>query len=92
VEALVALGASLDAHDANGTTPLLRAVRNRCAAAVAALLDGGADLHAVNRSGSNAMDIASRTTGRGGSGSPEARAQQQQIVTLLTARGVAPST
>jgi len=92
VAALVALGADLDAHDANGTTPLLRAVRNRCASAVAALLDGGADPHAVNRNGSNAMDLASWTTGRGGSGSPEARAQQEEIVALLTARGISPTT
>jgi hypothetical protein len=91
VDALVALGADVDAADKNGTTPLLRAVRNRCATAVAALLDGGADASATNARGSNAMDLASRTTGRGGSGSPAAKAQQEQIVALLTARGVRPS-
>ena len=75
VRTLVALGADTDAADTNGTPPLLRAVRNRCADAVAALLDGGADPHVTNAKGSNAMDLASRTTGRGGSGSPAAKAQ-----------------
>jgi hypothetical protein len=88
VRALLALGADRDTADKNGTTPLLRAIRNRCSSAVAALLDGGADPHATNAKGSNAMDLASWTTGRGGTGSPEALAQQEQIVSLLAARGV----
>lgn len=83
VAALVALGADPDAADANGTPPLLRAVRNRCALAVEALLDAGADPHATNGRGSTALDLASRTTGRGGSGSPEAREQQAQILRRL---------
>ena len=77
--------------DKNGTPPLLRAIRNRCADAVAALLDVGADPNITNTSGSNAMDLAVRTTGRGGTGSPEAKAQQQRIVALLTAGGVTPT-
>jgi hypothetical protein len=87
VLALVELGADPNALDKNGTTPLHRAARNRCAAAVKALLDVGADLHATNRSGSTAMQLAVWTTGRGGSGSADARAQQEQILRLLSVSG-----
>lgn len=87
VLALAALGADPNAVDRNGTAPLHRAVRNRCAAAVEALLDVGADPHATNGKGSTAMQLAHWTTGRGGSGSPEARAQQAEIVRLLRASG-----
>jgi hypothetical protein len=79
-------GADLDAHDANGTTPLLRAVRNRCADAVAALLDAGANPSLRNKRGSTAMQLAKTTSGRGGTGSPEAKAEQQRIVEILTQR------
>jgi ankyrin repeat protein len=85
VRCLLRLGADPNAFDKNGTAPLHRAVRNRCAAAVEALLEGGADPHAANRSGSTAMRLARLTTGRGGTGSAEARAQQQEIVGLLQA-------
>jgi len=87
VLALVALGADPDAVDKNGTTPLHRAVRNRCATAVEALLDAGADPRATNGKGSTALQLAHWTTGRGGSGSPDARAQQAEIVRLLRAAG-----
>jgi ankyrin repeat protein len=81
---LVTLGADPNARDKNRTPPLHRAVRNRCAAAVGALLDAGADPRATNGQGSTAMQLAHWTTGRGGSGSPEARAQQAEIVRLLS--------
>ncbi len=87
VACLVELGADANAIDKNGTAPLHRAVRNRCAAAVKALLDLGADPHLTNRSGSTAWQLARWTTGRGGSGSAEARAQQQEILGLLQAAG-----
>lgn len=84
---LVELGAKANAADKNGTTPLHRAVRNRCAAAVEALLEVGADPHATNRRGSTPMQLAGWMTGRGGSGSAEARAQQAEIVRLLEFAG-----
>jgi ankyrin repeat protein len=87
VQCLVELGADPNAADQNGTRPLHRAVRNRCAAAVKALLDLGADPHATNRGGSTASQLARWTTGRGGSGSAAARAQQQEILELLQAAG-----
>ncbi len=85
VRCLVELGADPNAVDKNGTPPLLRAVRNRCAAAVEALLDVGADPLATNGRGSTAVQLAHWTTGRGGSGSPEAKAQQREILRLLNA-------
>ena len=89
VLSLVELGADPAAADKNGTTPLHRAVRNRCAAAVEALLDAGADPEATNGSGSTAMQLAHWTTGRGGTGSAAARAQQEEILRLLQAPGAA---
>jgi ankyrin repeat protein len=79
-------GADPNAADKSGTMPLHRAVRNRCTAAVAALLDGGALPDATNGRGSTPMKLAEQTTGRGGSGTPEAKAEQQKIVQLLSGR------
>jgi ankyrin repeat protein len=83
VRCLVDAGADPNAIDKGGVTPLHRAVRNRCAAAVRALLDGGADPLRPNGRGSTAMQLARWTTGRGGSGSVEAKVQQEEIVRLL---------
>jgi hypothetical protein len=71
----------------DGVTPLHRAVRTRSAAAVAALLEHGADARRKNKNGSTPMLLATQTTGRGGSGSPEAKAQQGEIVRLLEQHG-----
>jgi ankyrin repeat protein len=81
---LVEAGADPDAAAAGGVTPLHRAVRNRCSAAVRALLDAGADPHRTNDSGSTALMLAGWTTGRGGSCTPEAKAEQTEIVRILT--------
>lgn len=87
VAALLDAGADANARDKGGVGPLHRAARNRCAAAVRVLLERGADPRAKSGSGATALDLATRTTGRGGSGSPEARRQQTEILRLLRARG-----
>ena len=83
---LIDAGADPDAVAAGGVTPLHRAVRNRCANAVRTLLDAGADPNRPNNNGSTAIMLASWTTGRGGSGSPEAKAEQDKILSILNAR------
>lgn len=87
IEYLLSIGADPNAVDSSGVTPLLRAVRTRSSPAVRALLDGGADPIQPNKSGSTPLDLAVQTTGRGGSGTPHARAQQAAIVQLLLERG-----
>jgi ankyrin repeat protein len=86
IAALIAAGADVNAIDGNGTTPLHRAVRTRCAAAVGALLAGGADATLTTRNGSSPAKLASVTSGRGGSGSPEAKREQAEIRQLLEGR------
>ena len=87
VACLLAAGADPNALDRSGVAPLHRAVRTRSAAAVRALLAGGADVHLPNRSGSTPLRLATLTTGRGGSGSTESRAQQAEIVRMLERHG-----
>ncbi len=81
--ALVAAGADLNAADGSKVRPLHRAVRTRCASAVRALLDSGADPSLANGNGSTPLDVATRQTGRGGSGGPQAKAEQADIIRLL---------
>ena len=80
---LVESGADPNSAAVGGVTPLHRAVRNRCSAAVETLLRAGADPALPNDSGSTAVDLASWTTGRGGSGSAEAKVEQRIILDLL---------
>jgi hypothetical protein len=87
VACLIAAGADPNAIDMGGVTPLHRAARTRCAAAVSALLDGGADVRRKTKSGSAPMQLATGNTGRGGSGSAESKAQQEEIVRLLEQHG-----
>jgi ankyrin repeat protein len=86
---LIRAGADPNAVDKSGVAPLHRAVRNRCATAVKALIEGGADPRAPNRSGSTPMLLATQNTGRGGSGSAEAKRQQESILRLLDEHGAA---
>src|SRR5438045_6312833 len=87
VVALLEAGADPNAVDKGGVTSLHRAVRNRCASAVRALIEGGADVRRPNGSGSTPVQLAHRTTGRGGSGSPIAKAELKVIVQLLLEHG-----
>jgi len=80
---LIGAGADPNAAAAGGVTPLHRAVRNRCSAAVEALLRAGADPGLPNDRGSTASDLAHWTTGRGGTGSAAAKAEQRIIIELL---------
>jgi hypothetical protein len=83
IKRLLKAGADPNAIDKGGVTPLHRAVRNRCGEAVRALLEGGADARRKNKSGSTPAALATQSTGRGGSGSPEAKEQQALIVEML---------
>jgi hypothetical protein len=84
IEYLVDAGADPNAVAMGGVTPLHRAVRNRCSAAVEALLRAGADPCSANDHGSTPSDLAHLTTGRGGVGSKTAKIEQQVIIDLLT--------
>ena len=79
IRLLLKAGADIHAQDKNGATPLHRAVRTRCAAAVKCLLDAGADLKIRNKPGSTPFHLAVQNTGRGGSGSEKARTAQREI-------------
>jgi hypothetical protein len=87
IACLIAAGADPNAGDISGVTPLHRAVRTRCAAAVKTLLDHGVDVARRNDSGSTPLRLARLTTGRGGSGSVDAKEQQKEILRLLVAHG-----
>jgi hypothetical protein len=80
---LVEAGADPNAPDQRGVAPLHRAVRTRCAAAVRALLECGADPSRKTKSGSTPMLLALKNTGRGGTGSAEAKREQEEIIRLL---------
>ena len=83
IRILIKAGVDPNSTDKRGVTPMHIAVRTRCALAVQTLLECGADPAQRNKSGSDAMVLAVNTTGRGGSGSPEAKHEQQQILQLL---------
>jgi hypothetical protein len=83
---LVEAGADPNVLDKSGVSPLHKAIRTRCASAVRTLLDLGADPAGANKNGSTPMLLASQNTGRGGTGSEEAKLQQQEILRLLEER------
>jgi hypothetical protein len=80
---LIEAGADANAVDMSGVSPLHKAVRTRCAEAVRTLLAHGANAALKNKSGSTPMVLAIQGTGRGGTGSFEAKAQQQEIALML---------
>jgi ankyrin repeat protein len=91
IEYLTSIGADPNALDASGVAPLHRAVRTRSLPAVRALLEAGANPMQPNGRGSTPLHLAVQPTGRGGSGSQQARDQQAGIVRLLLDRGAKPT-
>ena len=91
IEYLLDQGAKLHLQDANGATPLHRAVRTRCAAAVRCLLAAGADPKAKNKPGSTPFHLAVQNTGRGGSGTAAAVLGQRDIIQAFLSAGVSPT-
>lgn len=87
---LIHAGANPNALDKNGVAPLHRAVRQRCPSAVDALLRNGAQVRLKNKSGSTPLHLAVQNTGRGGTGSPESKTCQREIIQLLLKGGASP--
>ena len=83
IEYLIEAGADANAAALGGVTPLHRAARNRCSAAVETLLRLGANPHLANDHGSTPAHLARQTTGRGGVGSDAAKLEQRAIIQLL---------
>ena len=91
IHCLLHKGSDIHLQDMNGATPLHRAVRTRCAAAVRCLLEAGADPAIRNKPGSTAFHLAAQNTGRGGSSSEKARTAQLEILRAFLERGVRPT-
>jgi hypothetical protein len=91
IQCLLDAGADLNAQDKNGATPLHRAVRTRCAAAVKCLLERGGDATLKNKPGSTPFHLAVQNTGRGGSGAEAAREAQRVIIQEFLSFGLKPA-
>jgi hypothetical protein len=91
IEFLLKAGSDIHARDKNGATPLHRAVRTRCAAAVVCLLNAGGDPTLLNKPGSTPFHLAVQNTGRGGSGAEKAKKAQREIIQAFLERGISPS-
>jgi ankyrin repeat protein len=88
ISRLLEAGADIHWSDKNGATPLHRAVRTRCAAAVKCLLDAGSNPHTRNKSGSTPFHLAVQNTGRGGSGENAAIEGQKRIILEFLSRKI----
>jgi len=88
IRCLLDAGAEINIQDKNGATPLHRAVRTRCAAAVRCLLEAGCDSTLRNKPGSTPFHLAVQDTGRGGSGAEVARAAQREIIETFLSLGI----
>ncbi|HEY6805646.1 MAG TPA: ankyrin repeat domain-containing protein [Pyrinomonadaceae bacterium] len=88
IKELINKGADINSQDKNGATPLHRAVRTRCAAAVKFLLDAGANPTIKNKPGSTPFHLAVQNTGRGGSGEQIAIDGQREIIKEFLERGI----
>jgi len=84
---LIGAGADPNALDKSGVAPLHRAVRQRCTSAVDALLRNGAQVQLKNKNGSTPLHLAVQNTGKSGSGSPESKAHQREIIQILLRSG-----
>jgi hypothetical protein len=91
IECLLDAGADINAPDKNGATPLHRAVRTRCAAAVKCLLERGSDPLLKNKPGSTPFHLAVQNTGRGGSGADAAKTAQREIIQVFLSIGLKPA-
>jgi ankyrin repeat protein len=91
IQSLLDAGANINAQDKNGATPLHRAVRTRCAAAVKFLLESGSDATLKNKPGSTPFHLAAQNTGRGGTGSEAARGAQREIIQEFLSFGLNPA-
>jgi len=91
IRCLLHQGADIRLQDKNGATPLHRAVRTRCAAAVKFLLEAGSDPTIRNKSGSTPFHLAVQNTGRGGTGAPAAVSAQREIIKAFLSLGVDPN-
>jgi ankyrin repeat protein len=91
IELLLKSGSDIHARDKNGATPLHRAVRTRCAAAVKCLLKAGSDATLKNKPGSTPFHLAVQNTGRGGSGAEKAKTAQREIIQAFLERGISPA-
>src|SRR5262249_19807146 len=91
IQCLLDAGAGINTQDKNGASPLHRAVRTRCAAAVKFLLERGADATLRNKPGSTPFHLAVQNTGRGGSGAEAAKDAQRQIIQEFLSFGLRPA-
>ena len=91
IQCLLEAGADINAPDKNGATPLHRAVRTRCAAAVKCLMENGSEVRLQNKSGATPFHLAVQNTGRGGSGAAVAKEAQRQIIEEFLSAGLKPT-